>query len=352
MGGGFKKRDLIFFLVIILIVAGIVVYINWEPSIRVAQKTLPWSNIGRYENTDFGFSLEYDADLLTKAPFRRSPGNVFLRTAEKGWPSMGVWVGKYPEEKTFEQTIPGTYKALKAFFPKGKIHDTYNQGPLELADGTEAFYYEIKFHSGKEEMMEALVLAKEFDKLITVYAMDTDKGSMDNLKALVQTLKLDVEIDFAAVKAKGVSEEGKLERSAVPSFSMTYPNTFKNLPLQQGQIFRVGIPDGIPVIEIGFYPIKPDQDANEQIKGYAGFYAKAIESVGSDIKLISNKAIKNYGKYPAYQFRIDWKFQAQYPLVTVGHVIRKKDHAITFVGHGSPEISVILDIFKSINLDP
>ena len=133
---------------------------------------------------------------------------------------------------------------------------------------------------------------------------------------------------------------------------MTYPKTFENLPLQEGQIFRVGVPDGIPVIEIGFYAIKKDQKADDQIKGYAGFYAKAIEAVGSDIKLVSNKAIKNYKKYPAYQFVLEWKFQARFPLTTVGHVILKNDHAITFVGHGSKEISVVLDIFKSINLDP
>jgi hypothetical protein len=351
MGGGFKKRDLVFFLIVILIIAGVVVYYNWEPSVTIAEKA-NWSNTSRYENTDFGFSVEYDADLLTKTPARRPPGNVFLRTSDKGWPSMGIYVGKYPGEKTFEETIPMTYKALKRFFPKGKIHDTFNAGPIQLMDGTDAFYYEIKFFSGKDELMEALVVAKEFDKMITVYAMDTDKGSMDTLKALVQSLKLDVEIDFAALKAKGVSESGKLERTAVPSFTMTYPKTFENLPLQEGQIFRVGVPDGIPVIEIGFYAIKKDQKADDQIKGYAGFYAKAIEAVGSDIKLVSNKAIKNYKKYPAYQFVLEWKFQARFPLTTVGHVILKNDHAITFVGHGSKEISVVLDIFKSINLDP
>jgi len=352
MAGGTKKTVFGIIGIVVIIVAAIVIYFNLEPSVTKVESAPSWTNVARYENTDFGFSIQYDADVLTKDSTPKIPGFVFSRTAEKGYPLIGTHVGKYPEGKTFEEIIPSAYKSLQAFFPKGKIHGVDNEGHLVLKDGTEAFYYEIRLFSGKEELVETVVMAKEFGNLITVYGFDYETGDINKLKAQVQTLALDVEIDFAALKAKGVAESGRLIRTAKPSFSMEYPKTFQELPLQQGQIFRVGIQGGTPVIGIGFYTLETDKKAEDQIKGYGPYYAKILENVGTDLELVSNKKIKNYKGYPAYQFVVKWKFQGQYPLLSVGHVIAKEGDGITFIGHTSGDINPVLEIFKSINLNP
>ncbi|MCP4752776.1 MAG: hypothetical protein GY866_17970, partial [Proteobacteria bacterium] len=120
--GGFKKRDLILLLIVVGIVTGIVYYLNRTPSVRVVEKASPWSNVGRYENSEVGFSVEYDADLLTKEFPQTRPGFVYTRATEQGQASMGVFVGFYPEGKTFESIVPSTMRSIKSTNPGSKIN--------------------------------------------------------------------------------------------------------------------------------------------------------------------------------------------------------------------------------------
>ena len=352
MASGFKKRDIAFFLIVLIVVAGILYYVYREPAVTVVEAAAEWSNIGRYENTDFGFSVEYDADLLTKEPRSASPRNVFTRSADQGLPIMGVYVGPYPEGKSFEDMVPLTIRSMKNFFPKGKVHDSQNERHIELGDGTAAYYFEIKLFSGTEEMIQALVIAKVYDKLFNVYALDRESESVEELTAMVQTLKFDVEIDYKSKLAKGVVKPGKLVRTASPAFTMEYPNNLQELPLREGQIFRVGIPEGAPSVEISLNKLDDKKKVDDQLKAFAAGLAKILETLGSDIAIVSNEAIDNYKTYPAYQFVITWKFQGKWPVTHVVHVVAKEKQAIMFSGVTTSSEEEILKIFKTINLDP
>ncbi|MCP4756102.1 MAG: hypothetical protein GY866_35010 [Proteobacteria bacterium] len=161
-----------------------------------------------------------------------------------------------------------------------------------------------------------------------------------------------VKVDLAALRKKGFGKDGTFVRTTSPAFTLRYPNEFQNQPLQPGQIFNAGTPGGSPSIGISIVPLQADADIQEQLQGFAAVYAGYLKPVGSDIKIVSNESIDEYKNFKAFRFEIVWRFQGQIPLTTVGDLIAKGNQAILVVGHTTYHIGELLDIFKTINLDP
>jgi hypothetical protein len=323
------------------------------------EKAPHWKKVGRYENKLTGFSVEYDAAQLTK-DLPLSGSFIFRKAAIKDYPQLGITANPYPQRRTLKGTASLIAGVMKRSIPGCRIHKIYNQELIELWDGIEANYFKMKWNvedpdfsgDGTSELMSAFVVAKARDQMIVVSASDRVKGSMKNLTAMVKSLEFDVEVDEEALRARGFAKDGKFVRTDLPAFSIDYPKDFIMQPLQPGQIFRAGIPDGTPVIDITIYPLKPDEDMNKQLKAIARIYAKVLESMGTHVTIISNKPTDYYKEFPAYQFEIKWNFQPQYPLTTVVQVIAKESNAIQLGGHTTYDTGELLDIFKTINLNP
>ncbi len=316
-----------------------------------AETSAPVLKWERYEDKAIGFSIEYDAEKITQDIGPTGPF-VFRRQSAEGMPGLGITAGPYPAGTALEDTADLISSSLPRMIPGSIVHQVNNQQLIKLTDGTKAQYFEIEWNLGEMELIAAFVAAKKNDRLIVFGATDSKDGSMQNLTAMVKSLRLDVEVDEAALKAKGFGKDGKFVRTDSPAFTLAYPKAFQNQVLQSNQIFRAGIPQGSPSMSIAISSLAAGEDIHKQLKASAEEYANALKSVGSDIKIISQNPIKTYTEFDAYQIQIVWRYRGQFTLTTVVHIIAKQDNAILLAGHTIYGIDELTDIFKTINLNP
>jgi hypothetical protein len=321
------------------------------PMAGQAEKSAPVPKLERYEDKAIGFSIEYDAEKLTKEIGFTGPF-VFRRQSAEGMPTAGITAGPYPAGIALEDTADLISSSLPRMIPGCLIHSVNNQQQIKLTDGTDANYFEIELNVGGMELISAFVAAKKNDRLIVFGTLDSRDASMENLTAMVKSLRLDVEVDEAALKARGFAKDGKFVRTNSPAFTLEYPKEFQNQVLQANQIFRAGIPQGSPSMSIAISSLTAGEDMTTQLKALAEGYANALNSVGSGIKIISQNPIKEYKEFDAYQIQIVWRYRQQIALTTVVHLIAKEDKAILLAGHTIYGIDELTDIFKTINLKP
>ena len=307
--------------------------------------------IERYEDKLIGFSIEYDAEKLTEdlgpvGPF------VFRRQAAGGMPTVGITAGPYPMGAALEETADLISNSLPRMIPDCIVHQINNQQLIKLMDGAEANYFELDWNIGGNELIASFVTAKKKDRLIVFGATDNKDASMENLTTMVRSLRLDVEVDEAALKARGFAKDGRFVRTDSPAFTLDYPKEFQNRVLLANQIFRAGIPQGSPSMSIAISLLPAGDDINNQLKILAERYADGLKSVGTDIKIISQNPIKDYQKFDAYQIQIVWRFRGQIALTTIVHLIAKNNRAIILDGHTTYGTDELTDIFQTIDLKP
>ena len=337
--------------IVFCVFAGSSLFFASAPMAGQAEKSAPVPKLERYEDKAIGFSIEYDGEKLTKdigpiGPF------VFRRQSAEGVPTIGITAGPYLPGTALEDTADLISSSLPRMIPGCMIHKVNNQQLIKLTDGTKANYFEIEYNIGEMELIAGFVAAKKNDRLMVCGATDNKDGSMENLTAMVKSLRLDVEVDEAALKARGFAKDGKFVRTDSPAFTLEYPKEFKNRVLQSNQIFRAGIPQGSPSMSIAISSLKAGEDIHKQLKALAEGYANSLKSVGSDIKIISQNPIKKYKQFDAYQIQIVWRYRGQTTLTTVVHIIEKENKAILLAGHTVYGIDELTDIFKTINLNP
>jgi|GEM_PF-1714034 len=337
--------------IIFWLFTGSVLFFACAQSTGQVEKSVPDSALERYEDNALGFSLDYDAEKLSKDPGPIGPF-VFRREAAEGMPSIGITIGPYPAGTALEDTANLIASSLPRMIPECVVHQVNNQQLVKLMDGSEANYFEIDLEVEKMELIGAFVTAKKDDRLIVFGAVDIRDGAMENLTAMVQSLRLDVEVDYAALRAKGFGQDGTFVRTNSPAFTLEYPMGFQNRPLQANQIFRAGIPQGSPSMSIAIAALPGGADTHTQLKILAEGYAMALQSVGSDIEIVSQNPIEDYKGYDAYEIQIVWRYRGQVPLTTVVHLIAKENQAIQLAGHTTYGIDELTDIFKTINLRP
>ncbi len=316
-----------------------------------AEKPASVPKLERYEDKAIGFSIEYDAEKLTKDLPLTGPF-VFRKKAAEGMPVLGITAGPYPADTSLEATADLVSKALPRMIPGSIIHQVNNQQLIKLMDGTEANYFEMEWNVEGMELIATFVAAKKNDRLIVFGASDAQDGSLENLTAMVKSLRLDVEVDEAALMAKGFAKDGNFVRTDSPAFTLEYPKEFQNRILLANQIFRAGIPRGSPSMSIAISSLTAGEDINKQLKALAEGYANSLKSVGNGIKITSQNPIKKYKQFDAYQIKIVWRYRGHTPLTTVVDIIAKEDKAILLAGHTIYAIDELLEIFKTINLNP
>jgi hypothetical protein len=305
----------------------------------------------QYEDKALGFSVEYDAEKLTQDPGPSGPF-VFRRQAAEGMPSAGVTVGPYPPGTALEDTANLISSSLPRMIPGCIVHQVNNQQLVKLMDGSDANYFELDMNVGGTELIGAFVAAKKNNHLMVFGAADSRDGAMENLTAMVKSLRLDVEVDYEALRARGFGKDGKFVRTNSPAFTLEYPQGFQNRTLQGSQIFRAGIPQGSPSMSIAISGLAGGDDTIAQLKALAEGYANSLQTVGSDIKILSQNPIEDYKEFDAYQIQIVWRYRGQTPLTTVVQIIAKEDKAILLAGHTTYGIDELTDIFQTIDLTP
>jgi hypothetical protein len=346
-----KKHIKITRWIVFCVFAGSCLFFTSASMAGQAEKAAPVPNLVRYEDKAIGFSIEYDAQKLTKDLGSVGPF-VFRRESADGMPSVGITAGPYPVGTSLAATADLIYSSLPQVIPGCVIQSVNNRKIIKLADGTEANYFEMQLNIGEMESIAAFVAAKRDDQLIVFGTLDRKDGSMDNLTAMVKSLSFDVEVDQAALMARGFGKDGKFVRTDPPAFTLEYPKEFQKRVLQGNQIFRAGIPQGSPSMSIAILSLMAGVDIQRQLKEMAEGYANALKSVGSDVKIISQNPVEEYKGFDAYQIQIVWRYQSQVTLTTVVDLIAKQDKALQLAGHTVYSIDELTDIFHTIDLDP
>ena len=152
-------------------------------------------------------------------------------------------------------------------------------------------------------------------------------------------------------KIYGNQERPKLQKhiNKTPDFTFTYPDKFQPDVLRENDVLRIKSVSGTPVIAIG---VVNDENPKESIRDFAKSYADSLDSVGSEIKILSNEPIHSYGDFLAYQFGIQWKFRGSFPLNSLIHAIAKEKHIVVIAGHTSGDTALILSLFEGLNMNP
>ena len=325
-------------------------FFAFAPMAGQAEKSVPVSKLEHYEDKAIGFSIDYDSKKLTKE-IGPIGSFVFLRESAEGLQSLGITAGPYPSGTALKDTADLISSSLPKMIPDCLIHNVNNQQLIELKDGSKANYFEIKMNVGGSELISAFVTAQKNDRLIVFGAADSQDESMENLTAIVKSLRLDVEVDEAVLMARGFAKDGKFVRTDSPAFTLNYPKAFQNRVLESNQIFRAGIPQWSPSMAISISWLQAGEDINMQLKKLAEGYAYGLKSVGRDIKIVSQHPITTYKEFDAYQVQIVWLFRG-HPLTTVVHIIAKENKAIQLAGHTVYGIEELTYIFQTINLNP
>ena len=333
------------------LIAGLSLLIARVPMAGEVETSPAATNLKRYEDKLIGFSIEYDDRKLTRDPGSTGP-LVFRRQAVGGMPGLGITAGSYPTGTALADTAELIARSLPRMAPGSIIHQVKNQQLIKLGDGSAANYFEIDWNIGEADLIAAFVAAQKDDRLIVFGAVDNRDGSMANLTDMVTSLRLDVEVDLAALRARGLGKDGHFVRTDSPAFTLKYPREFQNRVLQPNQIFNVGIPRGSPSMSIAISALPAGEDINKKFKILAKRYADALKFIGSDVKVISQNPIEKYPQFDAYQIHIAWRYRGQFALTTVVHIIAQENRAIVLAGHTVYGIDELTDIFQTINLNP
>jgi 4-carboxymuconolactone decarboxylase len=132
---------------------------------------------------------------------------------------------------------------------------------------------------------------------------------------------------------KGVAAQvkKKFAHKGPPAFVIEYPDTYVNDPLLPNEVLRVKSPPfGSPAFEVGVIDLSQD---GVKLEDHGKNYAKLMESLGTDVKIISQKPSKLKDGTPVQETTIEWKFNGVYPLLSQVVAAMKDNKIVYFGGH-------------------
>ncbi len=155
---------------------------------RESQAAHPEPKRKTYVNKQYGFSVEYDAEMVDSA--RPQPPFVFRKAGLAGLPSILVTVADVPyglELNDSQKYIVGGMRMT------GFSDIEVNRKELiRLSFGTPANYYEISMNHGNIELVTVGVIVYKDKKLISCSAVGAIGTHLDYLRSMVKSLKMGI----------------------------------------------------------------------------------------------------------------------------------------------------------------
>jgi hypothetical protein len=137
-------------------------------------------------------------------------------------------------------------------------------------------------------------------------------------------------------------------KNAAPAFSITYPDDYKPQPLSAGMVLNVKPASGLPVLQITV-----SDKGDVALKDYAEKGTKpALQKLGSDVEILSNKEAKTKDGSPAYRAEIEWMYGGSTLLTTLVFVTEKEGKFIGVSVTTMGDLAKPDEISKSLNLKP
>ncbi len=148
----------------------------------------PGPKLKTYLNKQFGFSLDYDSELvLSEKPLQ--PPLVFGKRGLLGLPGIVAMVDDTPDGLKLENSEVPVFRRLEEMlnFSDIAIHE---KETIRLSDGTAANYFAFSLKHKKIELLAAGVVGFKEKKMINVTAFSHHFTPPAQLKDMVTTLKL------------------------------------------------------------------------------------------------------------------------------------------------------------------
>jgi 4-carboxymuconolactone decarboxylase len=130
-----------------------------------------------------------------------------------------------------------------------------------------------------------------------------------------------------------------------PAFVIEYPDSYVNDPLMPTQVIRAKNPPfGVPAFEIAV--IDPPKEGGK-LEDHGKNYAKILEPLGTDIKILSQKPTKLKDGMPAQETIIEWKWQGTTPFLSLVVAVMKENKIVSFGGHAIGDLTPMREIVQT-----
>jgi hypothetical protein len=103
-----------------------------------------WEKIGRYENKEFGFSVEYDAGKLTNELPSGGPF-IFAISSSDMYPSLRISVSPSSPEINWENIVQQVAASIPMLVPGSQIKDVKNTTDINLSNIQKGKYFEFEW---------------------------------------------------------------------------------------------------------------------------------------------------------------------------------------------------------------
>lgn len=169
----------------------------------------------------------------------------------------------------------------------------------------------------------------------------------DNLYALVKTLaKAPTEGMTWLGESEGIAKDGIFKRISDPSFTFEYPNgSTKAELISPEQLMRMKTPENV-TFNSGIFDIPEGMKLEEIGQKY---FVQALQSFGSDIKVVSNREITLKCGTKAYRSDIHWKWQGSWPIKSIYVSAYKNDKCIYVSAHPTQNPESVANICQSLS---
>lgn len=156
---------------------------------KLAEKSSQRMQLEEYVNDEYGFSMKYDAELLSMDSQLVSP-LVFRRRDLRGLPVFAVLVDDIPQGMPLENTADYMVDLYK-MAPHLLYSRIKKEELIKLSDGTDANYFEIKwvFHSHIKLTVGAI--AYKNNKIIGTVVDCWEKTPIEHLAVMAKSLKFE-----------------------------------------------------------------------------------------------------------------------------------------------------------------
>lgn len=159
---------------------------------KKAEKSLQRLNREEYVNTEYGFTVKYDAELLIMDNQLESP-LVFKRRGLRSLPVFSVLVDDIPQGLALEYTADYMIDLYKTILPT-TYQKTYQkikkEELIKLPDGTKANYVEINWRIQSGGMLTTVgVFAYKNNKIIGAVASGPEETPIEYLAGIAKSLK-------------------------------------------------------------------------------------------------------------------------------------------------------------------
>ena len=134
--------------------------------------------------------------------------------------------------------------------------------------------------------------------------------------------------------------------TGTPAFVIEYPSNYENDPLQPNQVLRAKAPGGVPVFEMA---VSDPPKEEGKLEDHGKNYAKLLETLGTEVKILSQKPAKLKDGTPAQEITIEWKFNGVFPLLSLVVAVMKDNKIVSFGGHvmGGGDLAPVREIVQT-----